>query len=321
MLGLQYLKRIAQLINDSHPSESWLDKRHTFDLLYDAAKEYCEKTGVLRDTQNITTIAPGTITAATQANPCQITCASHGLSDGDTVFIAGVTGMTELNNRRYVITYVSANAFTLNGINSTGYTAYSSAGTVYPLSYQLNYDFGSLWQVNPDTGAKCIQFLDGSSTRFVDQIDYDEIVHDDDTEPGTYPVHFSILPRYSMSAQVTGTTTSAGSATGGESTLTDSAATFTTKIKPGDEIINKTQNYLGFVLSVTSDTALKTAMFNYSSNQTAYAGWGSGESYAIVPRPRFQLLLDAPLSVGNDTITVPYLQIPDPVYSLSLIHI
>lgn len=82
-------------------------------------------------------IAPGmtaitaakTITAATQANPCQITIAAHGYATGDYVMILSVVGMTQLNDKIYQITKVDDNNFTLDGIDSSAYTAYSSGGT------------------------------------------------------------------------------------------------------------------------------------------------------------------------------------------------
>jgi hypothetical protein len=70
-----------------------------------------------------------TITGATQANPCQITSTAHGFATGDTVWISGVVGMTELNGREFTITSTGANTFTLNNTDATGFTAYSSGGT------------------------------------------------------------------------------------------------------------------------------------------------------------------------------------------------
>lgn len=70
----------------------------------------------------------GTITAVTQANPAQVTSANHGLATGDVITISNVVGMTELNGNTYTITVVNANAFTLNGTDSTGYSAYVSGG-------------------------------------------------------------------------------------------------------------------------------------------------------------------------------------------------
>lgn len=70
-----------------------------------------------------------TISAATAADPCVITATSHGFSDGDRIRITSVVGMTELNNRDFLINYVDANSFQLVSEDSTSHTAYGSAGT------------------------------------------------------------------------------------------------------------------------------------------------------------------------------------------------
>lgn len=70
------------------------------------------------------------ITGATQANPVVITSASHGYVNGDEVFISGVGGMTEINNKYFTVANVAANTFELSGIDGTSYTAYTSGGTV-----------------------------------------------------------------------------------------------------------------------------------------------------------------------------------------------
>ena len=80
--------------------------------------------------------ASKTITGATQANPCVITSNAHGFSNGDTVFIASVGGMTRLNNRWYTVANATTNTFELKdaatgvNVNTTGYGAYTSGGTV-----------------------------------------------------------------------------------------------------------------------------------------------------------------------------------------------
>lgn len=78
-----------------------------------------------------------TVTGVTQANPAVVTVTGHGLSDGDEVFINDVAGMTELNGKSYVVDVLTANTFALykgtdgtTAIDSTGYTAYSSGGSV-----------------------------------------------------------------------------------------------------------------------------------------------------------------------------------------------
>ena len=77
----------------------------------------------------ILTEATKTITAITQANPAVVTSNGHGFSNGDRVFIKSVAGMTELNNKEFTVASTATNTFALSGINSTGFTAYSSGGT------------------------------------------------------------------------------------------------------------------------------------------------------------------------------------------------
>jgi len=69
------------------------------------------------------------ITAITQANPAQVTSANHGLSNNQQVLIQSVVGMTQVNNRQFTVRVVDVNNFQLIGIDSTGYTSYSSGGT------------------------------------------------------------------------------------------------------------------------------------------------------------------------------------------------
>jgi len=75
------------------------------------------------------TNASKNITGITQANPAVVTVSSHGYSNGDDVWINGVVGMTQVNGRRFRIANTTTNTFELQGVNSTGYTAYASAGT------------------------------------------------------------------------------------------------------------------------------------------------------------------------------------------------
>jgi hypothetical protein len=75
-----------------------------------------------------------TITAATSADPVVITSTAHGLSNGDEVFITGVVGMTELNNRQFKVNNVAANTFELQdmggtNIDGSAYTSYVSGGS------------------------------------------------------------------------------------------------------------------------------------------------------------------------------------------------
>lgn len=75
----------------------------------------------------------GTVTGATQANPCVITATAHPFSNGDVVIFSGVGGMTQLNGGRYIVASAAANSFALTdlegaNVNSTAYGAYTSGG-------------------------------------------------------------------------------------------------------------------------------------------------------------------------------------------------
>jgi hypothetical protein len=69
------------------------------------------------------------ITGATNASPCVITAVAHGYSTGDIIKIASVGGMIELNGRAYVVTNLTTDTFSLNGVDSTDYGVYTSGGT------------------------------------------------------------------------------------------------------------------------------------------------------------------------------------------------
>jgi len=74
-----------------------------------------------------------TITGITQANPGVVTSAAHGFSNGDTVVISGVVGMTQVNGKRFKVASVATNTFALQDIdgvnvNTTTHTAYTSGG-------------------------------------------------------------------------------------------------------------------------------------------------------------------------------------------------
>lgn len=74
----------------------------------------------------------GFITKATQSNPCQITSPGHSLITGTQIYVGNIKGMTQLNSVIYKIIYtitvVDSNNFTLNNIDSTGFTAYVTGG-------------------------------------------------------------------------------------------------------------------------------------------------------------------------------------------------
>ena len=71
----------------------------------------------------------GVITGLTSANPGVVTSASHGLSNGQVVRIDDVGGMTQVNDTLFTTANVDTNTFQLSGVDTSGYTSYSSGGT------------------------------------------------------------------------------------------------------------------------------------------------------------------------------------------------
>lgn len=70
------------------------------------------------------------ITGITQASPGVVTAPYHGLSTGQEVYFAGISGMTQLNGRSATVTVIDANTFSI-GIDTTNFAAFTSDdGTV-----------------------------------------------------------------------------------------------------------------------------------------------------------------------------------------------
>lgn len=69
------------------------------------------------------------ITAATKTNPVLVTMTAHGITTETDLMITGVVGMTQLNDRIFDITVIDANTISLNGVDGTSFTAYTSGGS------------------------------------------------------------------------------------------------------------------------------------------------------------------------------------------------
>jgi hypothetical protein len=97
----------------------------------------------------ILTEATKSITGATAANPVVITAASHGYSNGDRVYITGVTGMTEINNREFTVANVTTNTFELSGVDGSGFSAFVSGGTVGKIvEVTTTYSIDDIFEIN-----------------------------------------------------------------------------------------------------------------------------------------------------------------------------
>jgi len=174
-------------------------------------------------------------------------------------------------------------------------------------SYTLDAEFLKL-EFKTEDNKHFIKYYDGSNYSFLTEKDYEDIYYANETTSVLIPENFAISSA-SLSDRVTGTATSAGSASGGECTLTDTAADFS-NVEAGDIVHNTTDGSDGIVLSKTSTTALVTALFDGTNND-----WSSSDAYVIQPQGRLKIIIDPPPSTASHTITVPYIKKPAPVYS------
>lgn len=71
----------------------------------------------------------GAVTNITQALQAVVTVGSHAFTTGHSVLVSGVAGMTQINGRRANVVGIGTTTITL-GLDTTGFTAYSSGGTV-----------------------------------------------------------------------------------------------------------------------------------------------------------------------------------------------
>lgn len=120
---------------------------------------------IARDTGGTVTVTTGgeikEITNITQANPAVVTCAGHGYTGAEQVYISSVGGMTEVNDTTYTIAVLSDDTFflrdngTLVPIDSTGWGAYTSGGTVAAISADHDLKDGALVTVAGFTTLPC----------------------------------------------------------------------------------------------------------------------------------------------------------------------
>ena len=181
-------------------------------------------------------------------------------------------------------------------------------------SYDLNADFLQLYLKTDDKrgGDYFIQYNDGTNTHTILYKAYQKVIYDNQTTEKNIPDYFTIKPKTSLETQISSTTTSAGTQSGGQSTLTDTATTFTDEaVSAGDIVYNTTKDATGIVIAVAAN-ALTTAMFDYDGNPV---DWGSGDSYVIQPVSRMQIQFDPPCLTAAHTATVYYAAKPNPVYS------
>ncbi len=88
---------------------------------------------------NIPTFAATTITAITQANPAQITSATHGLQPKDLVVLNNITGMQQISGWVFEVkSVIDASNFTID-LDSSGFAAAGTGGTVRKIDDPLDF--------------------------------------------------------------------------------------------------------------------------------------------------------------------------------------
>lgn len=68
------------------------------------------------------------ITGITRASPGVVTSSAHGLVTGDFVWISGVSGMTQINDKAYRVVRRNNNSFSLESWNGSSWAAVSTSG-------------------------------------------------------------------------------------------------------------------------------------------------------------------------------------------------
>ena len=107
-----------------------------------------------------------TITSINRGSSTVVISAGHGYSTGDDVYISGVVGMKEINQRWFRVVRTSANQFRLQSqvegtnINSSGYSGYSSGGKSYKI-YEIStpYEFDDLSKIKYSQSADVVTFV------------------------------------------------------------------------------------------------------------------------------------------------------------------
>ena len=181
-------------------------------------------------------------------------------------------------------------------------------------NYDLNADFLQLYLKTDDKrgGDYFIQYSDGTNTHIVLYKSYQKVIYDNQTTDKSIPDNFTLHEKTSLEDQISSTTTSAGTESGGQSTLTDTTTTFTDEAVSARDIVhNSTKDATGIVIAVDTN-ALTTAIFDHAGNPV---DWASGDSYVIQPVSRMQIQFDPPCLTAAHTATVYYAAKANPVFT------
>lgn len=212
-----------------------------------------------------------TITGITQANPGVVSITAHGYSNGDTVVISGVVGMTQVNGKRFKVANVNTDDFELQDIDgvdvdTTSFTAYASGGIanrVYqiPTTYltedlfQIKYAQSAdvMYLCHPEYSVKKLSRT-GHTSWTIAEVDFDN---------GPY-----------LDENITAVTLSSSQHTVGTGrTLTASAATFVST--DVGRLVQFRTGY-GKITAFTSSTAVTWTIIEDTGSGSASTDWSLG---------------------------------------------
>ena len=220
-----------------------------------------------------------TITAITKANPGVVTATAHGFSNGDTVVISGVVGMTQVNGKRFKVASVATDTFALqdidgNNVNTTSYTTYVSGGVanrVYTLA--TTYETADLAE---------LKFAQSADVMYICHPDYvpKKLSRTGHTSWTITDVEFTNGPFLDDNITATTFTTSAHTV-GTARNLTASVATFAAtdvgrlvQFKTGFGKITAFTSTTVVVITITKDVGSNTA-----STDWALGAWSDTTGY------------------------------------------
>lgn len=89
---------------------------------------------LLNTTTGIVTFDPdltNSISGATRSNPCVLT-ANNSITPGETIYISGIVGMTQLNNHRYKVLSRTNTTLTID-VDSSAFSNYVSGGVYHTI--------------------------------------------------------------------------------------------------------------------------------------------------------------------------------------------
>jgi hypothetical protein len=255
------------------------------------------------------------ITGITKASPAVVTYSgSDTFANGDEVYISGVVGMTEVNNRYYLVANVNtgSNTFELqdidnNNIDSTSYTTYSSGGIVQetyeivtPYTQANLYDSNDIFQIHYFQSANVIYMLHGLyQPRALVRSGSDWVLNTLVLEDGPY-----------LDTNVEATTLTL-SGTSGSVTVTASATTGingdlgfqTTDIGRLIRFKDPANNWTWLTITARTSTTVVTARIDgdNASAGTATTSWRLGAYSDTTGWPRTGTFFQGRFSVGGST--------------------